>query len=277
MLAKTIIVLVIGALVFMSLYRPMYRVSATFAFAPTERRIMDAPFDGQIGKVFVEPGAVVTEGQPLVEMNTFELSTERSAAASEAESYRLEARRLRVPTVGDPQARVRNAEAAEAEEKMKAAEAKVKLIDKKLADAVIKAPFAGEVLEGDLKYKLGASVRRGEALMEVGKRDKLRGELKIADRDIQDVKVGQTGTLKTSSLPGDEYPIRITNVIPKPNAAEGDNQFLVHAEVDQASAQWLPGITGEARIDVKPKPLIWIWTHRLTDFVQLKLWSWGII
>src|SRR5688572_4744382 len=92
MLAKTIIILVIGALVFMTLYKPMYRVSATFAFAPLERRVLDAPFDGQIGKVFVEPGAVVTEGQPLVEMNTFELSTERSAAASEAESYRLEAR-----------------------------------------------------------------------------------------------------------------------------------------------------------------------------------------
>ena len=277
MLAKAIIILVIGALVFMTLYKPMYRVSATFAFAPLERRVLDAPFDGQIREVFVEPGAVVTEGQPLVALSTFELITERSAAEAQMRQFELQAKAFRVPDPKDPQARIRNADALEAEAKRDEAKAKVDLLDKKIADAVIKAPFAGEVLEGDLKYKIGASVQRGDALIEIGKRDKLRGELKIADRDIQDVKVGQTGTLKTSSLPGDEYPIRITNVIPKPNAAEGDNRFLVHAEVEKASAQWLPGITGEARIDVRNKPLIWIWTHRLTDFVQLKLWSWGII
>ena len=29
---------------------------------------------------------------------------------------------------------------------------------------------------------------------------------------------------------------------------------------------------GEARIDVRPEPLIWQWTHRLIEFVRLKLW-----
>ena len=33
-----------------------------------------------------------------------------------------------------------------------------------------------------------------------------------------------------------------------------------------------PGMAGEARIDAGNKRLVWIWTHRLVDFLRLKLW-----
>ena len=35
---------------------------------------------------------------------------------------------------------------------------------------------------------------------------------------------------------------------------------------------WLPGMIGEARLDVDKRPWMWIWTHRLIDFLRLKLW-----
>ena len=31
-------------------------------------------------------------------------------------------------------------------------------------------------------------------------------------------------------------------------------------------------LTEEARINVEPRSLWWIWTHRLVDFLRLKLW-----
>jgi hypothetical protein len=31
-------------------------------------------------------------------------------------------------------------------------------------------------------------------------------------------------------------------------------------------------MTGEARMDVEPKPLYWILSHRLVDYLKLKLW-----
>jgi hypothetical protein len=33
-----------------------------------------------------------------------------------------------------------------------------------------------------------------------------------------------------------------------------------------------PGMAGEARIDAGRKRLIWTWTHRLIDWMRLKLW-----
>jgi hypothetical protein len=31
-------------------------------------------------------------------------------------------------------------------------------------------------------------------------------------------------------------------------------------------------MTGEARINVRPESLAWIWTHKAVDFLRLKLW-----
>ena len=56
-------------------------------------------------------------------------------------------------------------------------------------------------------------------------------------------------------------------------AKEGANGFKVYATLDAPSQpQWRPGMQGEARVDVEKKPLVWVWTHRLIDFVRLKLW-----
>jgi multidrug efflux pump subunit AcrA (membrane-fusion protein) len=130
------------------------------------------------------------------------------------------------------------------------------------------------VLQGDLENKLGATVKQGDNLIEIGKPNNLKVELKIADRDIQDVKLGQSGTIATLAFPGRKFPIKIDNIVPKPNAEEGDNRFTVYGSLDpeNRSQQWLPGETGEARIDIRPEPLIWQWTHRLTEWARLKLW-----
>jgi hypothetical protein len=43
-------------------------------------------------------------------------------------------------------------------------------------------------------------------------------------------------------------------------------------DVAQKNPVWRPGMAGEARIDVENRRLAWIWTHRLIDFLRLKLW-----
>jgi hypothetical protein len=42
--------------------------------------------------------------------------------------------------------------------------------------------------------------------------------------------------------------------------------------MDKQAASWLPGLAGEARIDVDKKTLGWIWTHKLRDYIRMKLW-----
>lgn len=57
---------------------------------------------------------------------------------------------------------------------------------------------------------------------------------------------------------------------PDPKAA--DNTFKVYCTVKDKAATWRPGMSGEGRIEIEEKPLWWILSHRLVDFVKLKVW-----
>ena len=272
MLAKTVIVLLAGLTVFLCLYSPMYRVAAKFTLLPTERRVIAAPYDGQIAEVLfdVTKDTAVTAGQPLVRLDTTQLALQLGQAQLKA--AQADARRQLALDDRSQDGRAKVAEARQAELERDEALEMAKELQWKIDNATIKAPFTGHILQGDLKNKIMAPVKEGENLIELGQRDKLRGELKVAERDIQDVKRGQKGMLRTSAQPGDKYPFTVENVVPKANPIEGENKFVIYATLDSASQQWYPGQEGEARIDVRPEPLIWQWTHRLIEFVRLKVW-----
>jgi hypothetical protein len=53
---------------------------------------------------------------------------------------------------------------------------------------------------------------------------------------------------------------------------DNGSHFRVIVNLEKTDPAWLPGMEGEARVDVAKKPLIWQWTHRVVDFVRLKLW-----
>ncbi|HEV2295670.1 MAG TPA: HlyD family efflux transporter periplasmic adaptor subunit [Tepidisphaeraceae bacterium] len=272
MLAKTVIVLLAGITLFLCLYSPMYRVPAKFTLLPVENRFITAPYEGQIAEVLfdITKDTTVTEGQPLVRLETSQLKLQ--LAQAQLQAAQAEAKRSALLDDRAQDGRSRVSEARQAELERDEAYARAEELQWKIDNATITAPFTGQILQGDLKNKIMAPVKEGETLIEIGRRDKLRGELKVAERDIQDVKKGQKGMLRTSAQPGDKYAFTVENVVPKADPVEGQNKFVIYAELKGASDQWYPGQEGEARIDVRPEPLIWQWTHRLVEFVRLKLW-----
>jgi biotin carboxyl carrier protein len=266
MLAKTIVALLLGAFLFVCLYSPMYHVAAPFEFAAVEKRALSAPFDGYIGQVLVKPGDVVAAGAPLIELRTEEMRLELSRARARALSHQRQAEHHRAAV--PPRIAEMNVELARKEE----AEAEVKYVERQIELASILAPIDGEILRGDLEDKIGAPVRQGDVLVEIGKRETLRAELLVAERDIQSLKEGGKGKLATSALPTQKHPFVIERITPISDAHDGKNIFRVYATLPEASGQWRPGMMGEARVEVGQRPLAWQWTHRLVDFVRLKLW-----
>jgi multidrug efflux pump subunit AcrA (membrane-fusion protein) len=165
-----------------------------------------------------------------------------------------------------------------------AAQAQADLYKMDIDRSVVKAEIDGEVLQGDLRDKKGSPVKLGDEMMVVGQPNLLRGELRVGERDIQDVHVGKSGKLAITSLPADRYPFKVERVVPTAEAKEGSSFFKVFVTFDRDSKdwpkvngqpvapKWLPDMEGEARVDVEPASLGWKWTHRLVDFVRLKLW-----
>jgi RND family efflux transporter MFP subunit len=265
MLAKLIFILVVIAGLCLFLIRPMYHVSSTFTFQSINQRKMQAPFEGYLTAVNVRPGDSVKKGDVLAMMDTSDIEPKLADAAAKEASADADYMKFRA----DPDKQA-DADVAKAQEMQAAAEERV--YQDQIDRAKIVAPFDGRIIEGDLTDQIGVPKKMGDDLFTIAADGSLRAELTVSERDIQELKVDQTGKLATTSLPTQKFPFKIERIVPLGAAKEGDNVFTVYATMDTQQPTWLPGLAGEARIDVAQKPLAWIWTHKLIDYLRLKLW-----
>jgi multidrug efflux pump subunit AcrA (membrane-fusion protein) len=242
-----------------------YKVTAPINFAAVEKRSLCAPFDGQIDQVFKLPGKPVKKGEPLFSLKTDDLVKQWSKSNSEMLYHKEKAAAY---SADNTKIADQLAEEAQAKE----SEAQSALLQSQIDRATVVAPFDGEILKGDLTDKKDVTVKEGEEQMVFGQPSKLRAELTVNERDIQDISEGSTGTLATTSKPMDKVKFTVDRIVPLGQPKEGNNVFTVYATPVQVAPSWRPGMAGEARVDVGKRTIAWIWSHRLMEFVRLKLW-----
>ncbi|HVZ17618.1 MAG TPA: HlyD family efflux transporter periplasmic adaptor subunit, partial [Terriglobales bacterium] len=153
------------------------------------------------------------------------------------------------------------------------AKARLDLIRYRIAQATIKAPFAGVVVEGDQRERLGAPVKTADVLYKVANIGTMYAEAEVNERDVQDILKTTDGQVAFVSEPKRKFPVHILAreqaAIPK---TEG-NVFLVRCSLPSGvQPWWRPGMSGVAKFDAGKRNLFWILTHRTVDFLRLKLW-----
>ena len=74
------------------------------------------------------------------------------------------------------------------------------LVKSRLARIEVVAPFDGIVVSGDLTQRLGAPVEQGDVLFEVAPNSVHRVVLQVDEREIDELRSGQTGELILASL-----------------------------------------------------------------------------
>jgi multidrug efflux pump subunit AcrA (membrane-fusion protein) len=136
------------------------------------------------------------------------------------------------------------------------------------------APFDGVIVSGDLSQKLGAPVERGQTLFEVAPLDSFRIALRVDERDFGHVVVGQKGELAVTAIPHQRFAFTVTRITAVNTARDGRNTFRVEAKLDGEHGRLRPGMEGVAKVRIDDRRLVWIWTHALTEWLQLWLWSW---
>jgi multidrug efflux pump subunit AcrA (membrane-fusion protein) len=291
MLAKLVAVLVVGVVLFSVLYRPMYKVTSKFQFVPLSKSTLAAGLDGKIGRPaimtedgtllppehhdslkpgerFIRPGDTVKAGQVLMKLDTQALEADLAKATAQMRQKIAEANAARSDS--DPKS---TAIALQKDAEAEAFQAQVDRLTLEIETAKVKSPIDGVLLKGDWVDKIGERVRQGDVLMEVGDARTLEAELYVDERDIQDVQLNQKGKLVTTSLPNDKYDFVVRRIVPMGEPKEGANVFKVYGTIQgRTSSTWRPGMAGEAKVEVRHEPVWWIYSHRLIDFVKLKLW-----
>jgi multidrug resistance efflux pump len=263
--AKIISLFVTVLLAVLFFVRVPYRVEGNFVLKSDEAQVRTAPFDGYIEQALVRPGDAVKAGQNLIKLTTKELELEEAAAQAELGRFYREAEKARA-TNALAEMRVALALADQAK-------ARLDLVRHRLNEASIKAPFDGVVVEGDLRERLGAPVKQGDALIKLARIDNLYVEAEVSESDVHDVLGKQRGEIAFLSQPKLTFPVRIAKVEPAAFPRNEGNVFLVRCEFENGvETWWRPGMSGLGKIDVEKRTLWWILTHRTVDFLRMKLW-----
>ena len=153
-------------------------------------------------------------------------------------------------------------------------EAQLSITRDRLAKTRVVAPFDGVVVTGDLSQALGTPVQRGDLLFEVAPLDDYRLVLRVDEREIDEIALGQTGRIAFAAVPNQGIPFTVEKITPVSTPAEGKNTFRVEAQLAEQPERLQPGMEGVAKVEVDRRRLIWIWTHRAVDWLRLALWSW---
>lgn len=243
-----------------------YRVSAPALVEGAVQRAAVAPFEGYLREAPARAGDAVKAGQVLAVLDDKDLQLERVRWDSELEvALRKESEAMATGNRVD-----QRLAAAQANQ----ARAQLDLVLGRLDRVQVLAPFDGVVVKGDLSQLLGSPLEQGKVLFELAPLDAWRVVLKVDERDIGRVAVGATGELVLASLPGQAWPFTVSKLTPVSVAEGGSNHFRVEAALTGTAPKLSPNMEGVAKVQAGRASLLWIWTHRSTDWLRLAWWKW---
>lgn len=244
-----------------------YRVGAPMSLRATERRVISMPFDGTIAKIGenAEAGRGVAPGDLLVQLDTRDMLL----AALEADNQFLQFDKQADESLRKGEL----SEAVQARARAEQSRARRDLLRTQIERSRIVAPIGGTVTSGDLKDKIGASVKLGDRLFELADLSKLQVVARVSDSDIALIKEAGTGEISPKSAPHLKVPFVVTQIVPLAMPEEGQNVFEVRGELTGAPPETLlDGMEGQARFNTERRSLAWIASRRIID--QLRVWLW---
>ena len=265
---KAILAAAVLCLAILSVVRGDYRVTGTARLEAGTQRLVVTPQDGFIATSAVRPGDIVRGGDVLGSLDDKDLQLEGGKLSNQLGQLQSA---YREALAGHDRSKVSILQA-----EMRETGAQLNLVGEKLSRIRLTAPFDGLIVSGDLSQMLGSPVERGQVLFKIAPLDVYRVVLQVDERDIAAVEKGQIGRLVLTGMPGRALPFTVEKITPVSVAEKGRNCFQVEARLAQKTDLLRPGMEGSAGIAIDRRRLIWIWSHRIVDWLRLAFWGVGL-
>ncbi len=241
-----------------------YDVSVPCTVAPAEVRHVSVPFDGVLEQAHVLPGDAIGKGQILCSLKHDELEDQRSELMAELKVLEHEANQAMAENVPA------NVQLALARKRLIATQ--LTILENRIERANVRAPIDGVVASGDLRKRLGSVVTKGDPLFEIAPVDELMLELRVPERDVDDLSQGLEGRFASTARPEECSTFTVERVRPTAEICKNQNVFVAEARGDLSCDQLRPGMEGVASVHVGRRPVWWVLFHRAIEYVRLKLW-----
>ena len=262
---KLLVMSLMGLLIFSNFATGIHHVTADSVLEGRIQRTISAASDGYILSSFVRAGDLVKKDQVMAKLDDKDLKLQISKLSNQQKKLDHEYQ--------DALVQHERVEISVLTIKIKQVETELKLFNEQLSRLEATAPFDGYVLEGDLTQALGMPIKRGDVMFKIAPLNDYRVMLNVDESDISFIQNKQTGKLTLTGLPNKKFPIVIEKITPVSIAKSGKNVFQVEATLKELDPQLRPNMKGVGKIEVGENKLLWIWTHKLVDWLVLKTWS----
>ena len=98
--------------------------------------------------------------------------------------------------------------------------------------------------------------------------------MQVDESEVSDISVGMPGQLTLSAAAEDTFEMQVVKITPVATAENGVNYFQVEASLITTPEFLRPGMQGIGKIEVGQRQVLWIWTHKMAEWIRLKLWAW---
>lgn len=243
-----------------------YRVEATFILRPSQQALLPAPFEGYVSALHYRVGDNVPAGAAILTLDATDLAMRVASLRADVVRYESEAEKARGEN--------RFADMRVALAQREQAQALAAQAEHRLAQASVRAPFAGVLLDdGELGERLGSPVREGAVVLRLARLDGLYIDVDVPERDVHEIRLGARGEIAFASRPDETFPLTVRRIDPVAQSREHGAVFPVECEIAApVETWWRPGMTGVAKIEAGRRTFFWVLTHRLVDWLHLKLW-----
>lgn len=243
-----------------------YKIEATGSLETDNVALLSAPFNSFVYEVKVNEGDKVSKNDTLLILDKEELYLKESEILADIHKYKSESQKARA------EGKLANMRIALA--KKEQSEASLQRVKYHIQKSILKAPIDGIIVKGDKEDLLGSPVNKGDTLLSIANPVGLYLKLKISERDIDEIKVGQSGDFALLSSPDIFYTFTIEKIIPMAEIDKKEgNVFVIKALIStKAQEWWRPGMSSVAKVEVGERNILWILTHRLIEFLTIYFW-----
>lgn len=217
------------------------QISATGTLLATQGAVLRSEIIGRVTQIYFQPGQTLAEGAPLMDINPAMLESQLQAQQAQLKlnqaNYRRGAQLYRKQLFA-------KAELDRLLASLNASKAEVSSAQAKLAQAKVRAPFAGKV--GLNKVNLGDYVAVGQDLVSLQASDAMRIDFNVPEIYASQLVVGQPVTIRVASFPGQLFRGKLSGIdsIIDPKT----RSISVRAHIPNKEQKLLPGGFAEVNL-----------------------------
>lgn len=209
-----------------------------------ERVDIKSEVTGVVTSHHFQEGDHVEKGALLFEINREERAAELEEAQANAELARINFERSKTLAANRtiPQQELDRAAAS-----LRAAEATVRLREKRLADASVRAPFSGRL--GARMVSGGQFVTAGHVLTTLVDADPVHLDFNVPERYFNELALGQRISLQVVANPGESFAGEVFFISPEVDTAT--RTILMRARIPNPEERLKPGMFGNVNLVVR--------------------------